>query len=82
MSKSSVTLAPKERVSHFLYGPGTIVEIGQTYTTIDFDENGRRKFVTTMVQLEPTTVSAPEPVAKKSRAKSTKTTAKTAKAAK
>ena len=71
MSKPSVTFAVKERVSHFLYGPGTIMEIGHTYTVIDFDENGRRKFVTTMVQLEPTTVSAPEPV-RKSRAKSAK----------
>jgi len=68
MSKSSNTFAVSERVTHFMYGPGTITEIGAVYTTIDFDENGRRKFVTTMVQLEPTTILAPVPV-KKSKAK-------------
>ena len=78
MIKTSVTIAPKERVSHFLYGPGTIVEVGSVYTVIDFDEAGRRKFVTTMVQLEPTTVSAPEPAAKKSRSKTAKSAETTA----
>lgn len=68
MSKPTSTFAVSERVTHFMYGPGTITEIGQTYTTIEFDENGRRKFVTTMVQLEPTSILAPIPV-KKSRAK-------------
>ena len=68
MSKSANTFAVSERVTHFMYGPGTITEIGHTYTTIDFDENGRRKFVTSMVQLEPTTIMPPAPV-KKSKAK-------------
>lgn len=77
MSKSATSFAVSERITHFKYGPGTIAEIGHTYTVIDFDENGRRKFVTSMVQLEPTTIAAPVPVAKKSRAKS-----KPAKAAK
>jgi hypothetical protein len=68
MSKPASTFAVSERVSHFMYGPGTITEIGVTYTTIEFDENGRRKFVTSMVQLEPTTIAPPVPV-KKSKAK-------------
>jgi len=68
MSKPTNTFAVSERVTHFMYGPGTITEIGHTYTTIDFDQNGRRKFVTTMVQLEPTTIAPPAPV-KKSKAK-------------
>ena len=68
MSKATSAFAVSERVTHFMYGPGTITEIGHVYTTIDFDENGRRKFVTTMVQLEPTTIVAPAPV-KKSKAK-------------
>jgi|GEM_PF-1167964 hypothetical protein len=68
MSKTTNSFGVSERVTHFMYGPGTITEIGNVYTTIDFDENGRRKFVTTMVQLEPTTILAPIPV-KKSRAK-------------
>ena len=65
MSKPSITFAVSERVTHFQYGPGTIAEVGATYTTIDFDENGRRKFVTTMVQLEPTTTQAPPPPTKR-----------------
>ena len=68
MSKPTNTFAVSERVTHFMYGPGTITEIGNVYTTIDFDENGRRKFVTTMVQLEPTDILPPAPV-KKSKAK-------------
>lgn len=70
MSKPTNTFAVSERVTHFMYGPGTITEIGNVYTTIDFDENGRRKFVTTMVQLEPTTIMPPVPV-KKAKARKT-----------
>ena len=71
MSKAPMSFAVSERVNHFLYGPGTIAEIGHTYTVIDFDTNGRRKFVTTMVQLTPTNIEAPPP-AKKTRAKTAK----------
>ena len=79
MSKPSITFAVSERVTHFQYGPGTIAEVGTTYTTIDFDENGRRKFVTTMVQLEPTTTQAPAPPPKRAKAKAGAKTAKGAK---
>ena len=44
------------------------------HTVIDFDENGRRKFVTSIVRLERTDILAPAPPPRKARAKSAKTT--------
>ena len=73
MTKPATDFGVKDRVTHFVYGPGTIAEMQHGYTTIDFDTNGRRKFLTSMVQLEPTDVLAPPPAPKKSRAKSAKT---------
>ena len=59
-----------------MYGVGTIKEINHLRTTIDFDQDGLKKFVTSMVQLERSGVAAPTPASKRSRAK--KTPAKTA----
>ena len=72
MPKSPTTFAVSERVTHFLYGPGTIAEVAQPYTVIDFDNSGRRKFVISMVQLARTTIVAPTPTATKSRSRATK----------
>ena len=47
------------RVSQDQYGPGTIIESNEHHTVIDFDEHGVRRFVTTMVKLESSTVAAP-----------------------
>lgn len=69
MSKPIPSFGVGDRVSHFLYGPGTIAEIQYGHTTINFDENGRRKFVSSMVQLESTEIVAPAPPPKKSRSK-------------
>lgn len=77
MAKDSKAFSINERVSHYVYGPGTISEVNHQHTTIDFDTNGRRKFMTSMVQLEPTDLAPPEPPAKAVRAR-----AKTAKAKK
>ena len=52
---------------------GTIADVTQPYTIIDFDKGGRKKFVTSMVQLEATSVEAPTKPASKSRAKKAKT---------
>ena len=41
-----------DRVSHSRFGPGVIVEVDARYTLIEFDEEGVRKFLTTLVQLE------------------------------
>ena len=56
MTKSGTKFAVADRVTHFQYGAGTIAAIDSNTTVIDFDKNGRRKFVTSMVQLEPTDV--------------------------
>lgn len=72
MSKAPLRFEVNERVTHDIYGPGTILEIGGDRTVIDFDLNGRRKFVTSMVRLERTTIMAPARPARKSRAKAPK----------
>ena len=79
-TKNPNAFAVNERVSHTLYGLGTIAEIDQRHTIIEFDENGRKKFVTSMVQLEHSLIAAPDPPPKSSRAKSAKG-AKSAKSA-
>ena len=78
VAKGLDVFAVNQRISHSVYGLGTIREIDHRLTTIDFDENGRRKFVTSMVQLEPSDIEAPKPPPKKGRSK--KTLAATAKA--
>lgn len=40
------------RVSHTRFGPGVVIEVDPRYTTVEFDEGGTRKFLTSMVQLE------------------------------
>ncbi len=69
MAKSGKSFAVADRVVHFQYGTGTIAAIESNYTVIDFDKNGRRKFVTSMVQLEPTDVEAPTRPAPRARPK-------------
>ena len=58
--------SPGKRVSQDQYGPGTIVECNERHTLIRFDDHGVRLFVTTIVDLNPSTL--PEP----SKAKRTK----------
>ena len=69
MAKKTKEFAAKDRIDHHVYGTGTIVDVNENYTTIDFDEAGTRKFVTSIVKLSPTDVPAP------TRRKSTKKTA-------
>jgi len=49
-----------DRVVHPQYGPGTLTDVNEYHTVIDFDEHGIRKFVTSIVSLEKTTIPAPE----------------------
>jgi hypothetical protein len=58
-SKSTLAYAPKDRVDHSVFGLGTLIEIDERRTTIAFDESGTRKFVTDMVELEPSDTPAP-----------------------
>ncbi len=51
--------AKGDRVLHVQYGPGTLTDVNEYHTVIEFDEHGTRKFVTNMVNLEPTQIAAP-----------------------
>ena len=77
MAKKSMTFAPKDRIDHSVYGTGTIVDIDEQRTTIDFDEAGTKKFLTSIIKLAPSDVPAP---AKRVRRKTTKKKATTKKA--
>ena len=45
-------LRKDDRVSHTRFGPGVVIEVDARYTLVEFDEEGVRKFLTTLVQLE------------------------------
>ncbi len=49
-----------DRVVHAQYGAGTLTDVNEHHTVIDFDEHGIRKFVTSIVILERTAIPAPE----------------------
>jgi hypothetical protein len=48
-----------DRVVQPTYGPGTLVEVNEHHTVIDFDEHGRRVFSTKLVVLQATSSPAP-----------------------
>jgi hypothetical protein len=73
MTKKAAASSANSRIDHTEYGLGTVVDVNERYTTIDFDEAGTKKFITDMVKF--THSDTPRP-AKKSRAKK-KTTKKT-----
>lgn len=58
-----------DRVAQPQYGPGTVTAVNDFHTTIDFDQHGRRTFVTSRVQLEPSATEAPPPPPKRTRRK-------------
>ena len=57
--KSSSGFGIDDRVSTEAYGPGTIRETDDRYTTVAFDKGGTRKFVTSMMRLDRSDVPAP-----------------------
>lgn len=59
-----------DRVAHGEYGPGTITEQDIYHTVIDFDAHGTRRFVTSKVVLERTSVPGPTPAERRSAAAS------------
>ncbi len=73
MPKNVGSYSVNDRVNHSVYGPGTILQVNERHTTITFDANGTKKFVTSIVQLEQSSTPAP---AKPARAKSTKSAKK------
>jgi hypothetical protein len=48
-----------DRVVQPTYGAGTLVEVNEHHTVIDFDEHGRRTFATRLVSLQSTNEPAP-----------------------
>lgn len=52
-------MSVSQRVLHEKYGLGTITEADRHYTTIEFDDFGRKKFVTRIVKLETSDEPAP-----------------------
>jgi hypothetical protein len=51
--------AKGDRVMQPNYGLGTLVEVNEHHTVIDFDEHGRRVFATRLVVLQATNEPAP-----------------------
>ena len=47
------------------YGAGTLVEVNEHHTVIDFDEHGKRTFATRLVVLQSTNEPAPAKAARK-----------------
>ena len=61
-----------DRVMQPTYGNGTLVEVNEHHTVIDFDEHGRRVFATRLVALQATNEPAPARAARKRAAKKPK----------
>ena len=51
--------AKGDRVVQPTYGPGTLVEVNEHHTVIDFDEHGRKTFASRLVILQTTNEPAP-----------------------
>lgn len=54
-----VKLTPGDRVTHDVYGHGTIASTDEYHTRISFDEHGLRTFVASRVVLTRSTVPPP-----------------------
>ena len=67
-------LSVSQRVLHEKYGLGVISEADAEYTVIEFDEHGRKKFLTRLVSLQ----SSDEPPPKRRRARKATTKKTTA----
>ena len=57
-----------DRVVQPTYGMGTLVEVNEHHTVIDFDEHGRRVFATRLVALQATNEPAPHKAPTRKRA--------------
>lgn len=61
-----------DRVVQPQYGAGTLTEVNDRHTVIEFDEHGTRTFITSLVTLERT--NEPAPARAKKRASKKKVT--------
>jgi hypothetical protein len=64
-----------DRVVQPTYGLGTLVEVNDQHTVIEFDEHGRRTFSTRLVTLQATSEPAPQRAPRKRVTKKAKETA-------
>ena len=71
-------LSASQRVTHDKYGLGVVSEADAEYTVIEFDEHGRKKFLTRLVTLQPS--EEPPPKRRRARKKTTTTKKTTTKA--
>jgi hypothetical protein len=60
--------AKGDRVAQPTYGSGTLVEVNEHHTVIDFDEHGRKVFATRLVVLQASNEPAPHKAAVRKRA--------------
>ena len=70
------SFAKGDRVTQPQYGAGTVTDVNERHTVIDFDEHGTRTFVTSMVSLESTAEPAP-PRAKSAKKRPSRARART-----
>lgn len=68
-----------QTVRHVQYGVGTVTESDSDRTTVEFDDHGMKKFVTSIWSAEVVGEIAGRPTRPKRRRKSAKSVAKTAK---
>jgi hypothetical protein len=66
--------AKGSRVTQVTYGAGTVTSSDERYTVIEFDQHGRRVFLTDMVALAKTDEPAPSKPVKEKRKKASKAT--------
>ena len=66
--------AKGDRVMQPTYGLGTLVEVNEHHTVIDFDEHGRRVFSTRLVTLQASNEPAPAKAPRKRATKAKKST--------
>jgi hypothetical protein len=72
MEKKTLAFSPQDRIDHSVYGLGTIAEVNERHTTIDFDEAGIKKFMSSMVELSSSSTPAPEKPGKRKKKKPSK----------
>lgn len=70
MTQHLKEFAVNHRITHPVYGTGTITSLDDHHVVIEFDEGGRKKFVSSIVQLEHT--ETPAPPVRKRKAKAVK----------
>ncbi|HKY31415.1 MAG TPA: hypothetical protein VJV23_02680 [Candidatus Polarisedimenticolia bacterium] len=74
MARNLTGFGVNDRVNHSVYGLGTISMIDDQHVVIEFDREGRKKFVTSLMQLEHS--DAPPPAKRSGGSRKGKTKAK------